>query len=264
MEHTQFGNHALSHTPRNDNGQSPLPPLPNRKRTVPSSHPRKEPSSIIFVGNPGVGKSALLNALGGDFKSGYSDVGGLTTTTRSYRTEIKRHGRVLDLVDMPGVYETGEGKSVEFMKNLETLHTVLNNGDEHAIFFVISPRNGRIDNGDLALMKLVLDNIEQGPTVGLIITQVAQKHYPSVQDPDYTTAIHNRLKKAECKNAAMLDTAHNTLVLCMHREDLDKFEDFEVEWIENYVLSFTPRRMVVRDMVVSMVSSYFELLKRAF
>jgi len=265
MEHKQLGHLAQSYTHRDDKNQIPLPPQQNyilRRETKPPNHPGKEPSSVIFVGNPGVGKSALLNALGGDFASGYSDVGGLTTTTRSHRVEC--HGRSLDLVDMPGIYETGEGKSAEFMENLQTLKTTLNNGKDHAIFFVISPRNGRIDNGDLALMKLVLDNIEQGPTLGLIITQVARKHVADVQNPDYTTSIYNRLRKAECKNTQMLDSAHDTLVLCLHREDLDKFEDWEVNLIENYVLSFTPRKMVVRDMVVNMVSHYFELLKRAF
>ncbi|KAG0199434.1 hypothetical protein BGX33_011651, partial [Mortierella sp. NVP41] len=46
--------------------------------SLPTMTPSKSTTSVVFVGNPGVGKSTLLNALGGNFANGMTPLGGLT------------------------------------------------------------------------------------------------------------------------------------------------------------------------------------------
>lgn len=136
--------------------------------------------------------------------SGYSEVSRLTKG-RSFR-QVECHGRTLELVDMPGIYETGDGESSEFMRNVRTLHETLTNGKEYTIIFVVKPLNGRVENSDLALMKLVLDNIGQGPTIGLILTQVAPNHVDNGRSPSYTTMIYNVSELQSARTGRCLTT----------------------------------------------------------
>jgi putative ribosome biogenesis GTPase RsgA len=57
--------------------------------------------TIIFVGNPGVGKSTLLSGLVGtaEFKSGICFGTGLTTAVQSYHDPLTGN----DFVDTPGL-----------------------------------------------------------------------------------------------------------------------------------------------------------------
>lgn len=158
-------------------------------------------------------------------------------------------------------YEVGDES---LRTRLYSLWNLLNNGNSYTVFFVISPRNGRLQPCDVALMKIVLDNIEQGPTVGLIFTQIHPRRQANIQNPDYTTSIHNYLQGVDCKTVEQLDSANNSLVLCTHRDDLDRFDDWEVKMIRRYVLGFNPSRMVVNDKLANMPPNYFELLRKSF
>ncbi|GJJ77060.1 hypothetical protein EMPS_09419 [Entomortierella parvispora] len=243
---------------------TPQPARALRRLTSPPEAPSSDlathTTSVIFVGNPGVGKSALLNALGGTFDSGFSRVSGLTRQATTQELELK--GRPIRLVDMPGIYDSGrENKEGNFLRNLELLQATLNNGDDYVLFFVISPRRGRIDSSDLALLKLVLDNIESGPTVGLIFTQIRKVNVASVQTPTYTSSLYNLLRGADCKNMNLLDYAEQTLVLCNHVEKIG-FSQAEKDEIRNYVLSFQPKRIQVQDLVSGVVAHYFETLRQ--
>jgi len=243
---------------------APQPARELRRLAIPPETPSSllttHTTSVIFVGNPGVGKSALLNALGGTFDSGFSRVSGLTRQAATQELRIK--GRPIRLVDMPGIYDSGkENKDGNFLRNLELLQATLNNGDDYVLFFVISPRRGRIDSSDLALLKLVLDNTESGPTVGLIFTQIRKVNYGNVQTPTYTSSMYNLLRSAGCKNMNLLDYAEQTLVLCNHDEKVG-FSQAEKDEIRNYVLSFPPKRIRIHDLVNGVVAHYFETLRQ--
>ncbi|KAG0043025.1 hypothetical protein BGZ83_011927 [Gryganskiella cystojenkinii] len=222
------------------------PPLVLRRHTRPppinpgdpaAVHSQK-PTSIVFVGNPGVGKSALLNALGGHFQSGFNHVSGLTTEVATQ--EVILQGRKFQLVDMPGMYDSGKENAETFLRHLDMLQTTLNDKDrEFIIFFVVMPRNGRVRNIDLALMKLVLDSIDQGPIVGLILTQIRKMDLGRIQKPAYLSNVFNLLRRSDCKNMQLLDDYHETLVLRFHESE-EEFSHEEVEEIQNYILSFTP------------------------
>jgi len=123
-------------------------------------------TSVIFIGNPGVGKSTLHNALGGSFKHGFSPVVGMPVGEPQ---EVECNKRRLLLVDVPGIRDHGQGV---IDRNLSTLQSRLNNGNLYVVFFVIVPnRDGSISLRDLALMQLVLESVENGPQIGLIMTQ---------------------------------------------------------------------------------------------
>jgi len=214
--------------------------------------------SVVFVGNPGVGKSALLSALGGKFDHGYHQVSGLTTEVSEQFVELGNTD--IRLVDMPGIYDAGEGRADVIIRHLQMLHKTLNDGSPFLVFFVLSPRNGRIDNADLAIMKLVLDNIEQGPTIGLILTQIRKRDYEQIRSPAYTASVLKLLEGAECENARLIDR-NLTLVLVDHEIS---FTLEEVATVQKYVLSFKPKKVVIHDMVAGIVARYLEMLKRVF
>ena len=91
-----------------------LPPSrPLRRQTRPPSTPdgslAKSPTLVVVISNPGVGKSTLLGVLGGKFKSGFSEVSGMTMEVTIQ--EVERFGRNIRLVDMPGIYDPGEGRA---------------------------------------------------------------------------------------------------------------------------------------------------------
>ncbi|KAF9099244.1 hypothetical protein BGX29_007226 [Mortierella sp. GBA35] len=129
-------------------------------------------TSVVFVGNPGVGKSTLLNAFGGSFANGFSPVGGLTKEVSS--VTVSCEGRSLRLVDVPGVMECGGRNTIS--GNLKMLQDALNSSGSSVLFFVIAPTNGRIAPDDFAIMKTVLMNLTRGPMVGLIFTQINDHH----------------------------------------------------------------------------------------
>ncbi|GJJ77057.1 hypothetical protein EMPS_09416 [Entomortierella parvispora] len=235
---------------------------PHARNRAPQSTPVhghvKDVTSVVFIGNPGVGKSALLSALGGKFNHGYHQVSGLTTDVSEQYIELGNS--VIRLVDMPGIYDAGEGRAEEIIRHLQMLHSTLNDGSPFLVFFVISPRNGRVDNADLAVMKLVMDNIEQGPFIGLILTQIRKRDYEKIQSPSYTALVLKLLEGAECENLRFIDR-NSTLVLVDHE---DTFSPEEVTKIKKYVLSFKPKKVVIHDMVAAIVARYLEMLKRVF
>jgi len=107
-------------------------------------------TSILLIGNPGVGKSSILNALGGNFLSGYSCTSGLTTYVSKQDVIIDQ--KPYRLVDMPEIYDSSKGGDTGgdnvTDSHLKMLREALNDGHSYVIFFVLSPRNGRIDPSD--------------------------------------------------------------------------------------------------------------------
>ncbi|KAK3817002.1 MAG: hypothetical protein J3R72DRAFT_460846 [Linnemannia gamsii] len=209
-------------------------------------------TSVIFIGNPGVGKSALLNALGGSFASGMSEVGGLTKSVTSQHVDC--NGRRLRLFDVPGIMESGGGSTIS--GNLKMLEETINKAGQTVLFFVITPRNGRVAPDDFAIMKTLLSNLQQSPTVGVIMTQVRSNQVAILQTSDYYNKILNILQQTEVNTTYF--EKNRFIILKEHDDD---FSSEEKLVIRNYVLSFTPRMAQIKSLIAKVFQAILDFFK---
>lgn len=82
--------------------------------------------------------------------------------------DVSLRKRRFRLVDIPGIQDSTAGEDAcgtksKTDRHLGMLQDALNGGHAYVIFFVITPRNGRVDPGDLALIQLVLSSLNEGP-----------------------------------------------------------------------------------------------------
>lgn len=97
---------------------------------------------VVFVGNPGVGKSYLLGMLSGNpnaFPSGYSIGAGLTR----YRQSVTDYEAGIEWVDTPGLADIVTGH-----KNAEQITLALRKHCSHGTDFSTSAENYGNDNDD--------------------------------------------------------------------------------------------------------------------
>ncbi|KAF9911870.1 hypothetical protein EC991_001774 [Linnemannia zychae] len=246
------------------------PPLPQRtnypsetisdyQHQLKNNKAFSQETNVLFVGNAGVGKSALLNVFGGSFTSGFSDVVGLTRNVTNEKVTL--HGRPLRLFDVPGIDDcVEEGGDDTIVKHLLMLQETLNIGGQFVVFFVISPRNGRVEPTDYMMMKTVLDSLRQAPMVGLILTQVKNKHLAHVQSSDY---IHKLLAPlVDIVDSKEFIAGVRPLVLVDHGEK--GFNEEDKHRIMDYVFSFEPKPVLSRNMVDQVVRNFFNMAKRGF
>ncbi|KAF9082542.1 hypothetical protein BGX23_012346 [Mortierella sp. AD031] len=228
-----------------------IPTTESHSTTTPST----STTSVVFVGNPGVGKSTLLNALGGNFANGFSPVGGLTKTVSS--VTVNYEGRSLRLIDVPGVMESGGDNTIS--GNLQMLQETLNSSGSSVLFFVIAPTNGRIAVHDFAVIKTLLMNLKRGPKVGLIFTQIDDHHIEAIGSSNYKTTVLDNLR------AANTDTKffeqHGWLILKNHRND---FDDADKKAIRDYVFSFDPKEVQVENLLASFFQKILDFFNQYF
>lgn len=206
-------------------------------------------TSVVFVGDPGVGKSTLHNALGGTFKHGFHAVSGMAVGEPQ---EVEHYGRRFLLVDMPGIRDLNApgdriqgGSAVD--RHLGMLYETLIDGQHYAVFLVITPRpDGAIKINDLALMKYFLDSVEHGPRIGTILTQIK---------PSFLAAANNHLRTVlqRIDRDLRSPVASNHLALCRH---VKMFNPEDCESVREFVLSFEPKPVRVRKMVSSELKVY--------
>ncbi|KAF9099285.1 hypothetical protein BGX23_003140 [Mortierella sp. AD031] len=213
-------------------------------------------TSVVFVGSPGVGKSTLLNALGGNFASGSSEVRGLTREVTDEQVTTD-DGRPLRLFDVPGIDDVvAKGGAETIGRHLQMLQDTFGNNGRFVIFFIVTPRNGRIDPSDYMIMKTVIDSLRQVPLVGLIATQVKKKHLAQLQKVEYGLDVWETL--ASTVESKEFVSMRRPLILAEHEEG---FSEDEKLAILNYVLSFEPKPVKARNMVEIVIRRYFKDMK---
>ncbi|KAF9124873.1 hypothetical protein BGW39_007832 [Mortierella sp. 14UC] len=193
--------------------------------------------SVVLMGNPGAGKSAILNALGGKFYSGFSAIKGNPGSSTNI---VELRDRTIALIDTPGILDSGKEGTIS--KNLQMLQDELNGCGDALLFFVIKPDSGRITTGDFAVLKLLLNNLTRTPRIGLFVTKVASDEMGEF-DSTYRDEVVGMLKEKE------VDTTHlersNWCILQHHRKS-DGFSHEEKENIRDYVFSFIPDKTKVK------------------
>ena len=124
-------------------------------------------ASIIAIGNPGAGKSTMLNALAEEhlFKSGVSFGGGLT---EALHKEKSKKGQIF--YDTPGLADPCLRQQAAV-----AIRDALREGGPYKLLFFLSANSGRLVEQDLTTMKLVLDACEEAKDqYGIVINQIPE------------------------------------------------------------------------------------------
>jgi GTP-binding protein EngB required for normal cell division len=139
---------------------------------------------IIAIGNPGGGKSALLNSAiqKALFRSGISLGTGLTR-----HLQLHEHNGVV-YGDTPGLADakTREDAAKEIAK-------ALRQEGAYKLFFVVTLEAGRVRPQDALTIRLVLEALPDDVSYGIVINKVSDKLREKLQDEQNFQLIWNGL-----------------------------------------------------------------------
>lgn len=127
---------------------------------------------VLVVGNPGTGKSTLLNSVIGKvvFRSGVSIATGLTSHVQWYEHEGVMYG------DTPGLADVTHRNQAA-----REISKALRAGGKFKIMFVCTLESGRVQAADLTTIRLVLDAIEDSTLpFGIVVNKVTPRVYNAI------------------------------------------------------------------------------------
>lgn len=126
----------------------------------------------LFMGNPGTGKSTLINCMVGRavFRSGLAWGGGLTQEYQKYIAN--------DIVymDTPGLAD-----QTILRKAAEAITMALSQPGTYKLFFMVRLQNGRVVSDDLATIERVLDSIDMDNIpFSILINNLGKRQYDTL------------------------------------------------------------------------------------
>jgi len=155
---------------------------------------------FLLVGNPGVGKSTLINTFLGNAKckAGLSAGEGLTLEVQ----ECDFDGKIL--MDTPGLAD---------IKNQDhaakEIESALKRGDKYHIFFVFSLINLRVAKQDIASMEMILDSINvEDKKFNIIINNIREDEQEQLSDKKEFTKLLFTIENAskyKTKNVLLIN-----------------------------------------------------------
>jgi predicted GTPase len=131
---------------------------------------------ILFLGNPGVGKSFLLNSLIQEkyFKSGVAEFNDSNTTEFQVYSD---QSKLVDFIDTPGLCDASKRSYA-----VESVQKALNQGGYYRIFYVAVLQSGRLRPDDLDTVKMIADAIGDAFKYSLIINKLSKRMYTTLKD----------------------------------------------------------------------------------
>jgi len=174
---------------------SDQPKKKDRKKSA-----KNDNEKIVVIGNPGSGKSTVLNIVAGEkfFESGLSIGSGLTD---DLEVKIDEHGT--KFYDTPGIAD-----DIHRDKAGEALTKVFNEGGRIKIIFFVMQEAGRLRTQDAATMKLILDSVHEIKTnFGIIVNKIPDSIFDQFLTKEMSETFKDKLfygLKDEFKHSQIL------------------------------------------------------------
>ena len=179
----------------------------------------------LFIGNPGVGKSTLINCLAEKvlFKSGVSIGGGMT-----YQLEEKKHNGIT-FMDTPGLADIKLRKAAA-----QAITKALKKNGTYQIFFVVTLEAGRVRAQDLTAIRLVLENATAITSYSLIVNKLTPRLYKELLGDEGKKM---RQLVAELNFSGAQNVHPPEILLLLRKDQLDDADNAfaELEGLKSFV-----------------------------
>ncbi|RLN27102.1 hypothetical protein BBJ28_00020792 [Nothophytophthora sp. Chile5] len=141
--------------------------MPTTSRSTPQEN-------YLFLGNPGTGKSTLINCLIGSqvFNSGVSYGEGLTQFFQK-----RRHNGIV-YMDTPGLAD----RKIQ-LKAAAAITQALKETGRYKLFFMVRLENGRVVSDDLVTIETVMESIDMKDVpYSIIVNNVKKRQYAKMME----------------------------------------------------------------------------------